>query len=72
MFAVFVAVLPGPVAYIPILFAPFTLIVPLFIMFPVSVVEYPAAIPIPYKLLVASVAPIVIVPLFVAVPPLIL
>ena len=80
IFPSFVAVLPAPLAYIPILCFPFTLIVPLFIILPVSVVSYPAPIPIEYRgarlplLSTAEISdsPTVIVPLFVAVPPLIL
>ena len=70
----FVAVDKGPVAYIPILFFPFTLITPveLLIIFPESLDLYPAAIPIPNFSAAASEAPIVITELFVAVPPSIL
>ena len=70
----FVAVDKGPVAYIPILSFPVTLITPAgpLIIFPESLDWYPAAIPIPYFSEAESEAPIVIVELFVAVPPRIL
>ena len=70
----FVAIDEGPVAYIPILSFPVTLIIPveLLIIFPESLDLYPAAIPIENFSLVASEAPIVITELFVAVPPSIL
>ena len=70
----FVAVDKGPVAYIPILFFPVTLIIPeeLLIIFPESLDLYPAAIPIPNFSAAASEAPTVILALFVAVPPRIL
>ena len=61
-----------PVAYIPILLFPLTLITELFIIFPVSLVSYPAAIPIPNLLFPGSESPIVIGALFTAVPPLML
>ena len=74
IFPSFLAVLPDPVAYIPKPLLPFTLIVPLFIIFPVSIVVYPAPIPIEYLLFVTFDAPTFIIPdvWFVAVPPLIL
>ena len=65
----FLAILPAPLAYIPKLYSPFTFIVPLFVIFPVSVVLYPAAIPILYRFDDGLEAPTVIVPLFVAFPP---
>ena len=68
----FIAVDDGPVAYMATLSFPVTLIVPILTIFPESLDLYPAAIPIPNFSPAASEAPIVIVELFVAVPPSIL
>ena len=72
----FITVVPVFAPYIPILYSPFTLITPSFWIVPVvgSVVlspMYPAAIPTPYSSFVLSEPPIVIVAVFLAIPPLV-
>ena len=73
MSLLFVTVVPAPTPYIPMLYFPFTLIVPLFSIFPVvaGVLEspiYPAAIPTLNILLIGSDPPTDIVPVFLAFP----